>query len=378
MTQKKSSAKSKATQPAGNPIFEVGKTQKVKNPIRCGIVGLGRIGWAHHAQTIKQHGGFELVAVCDIMEERRAEAKADFDCATYETLDELLRDENVELVIVATQSVDHEAMSIAALKAGKHVLCEKPAAGSAKGIKRMMAAAKKSGTLLTMHHNYRLNPEFLYVREVIKSGIIGKPIRMKRSHQAFNRRNDWQVLRKYGGGMTGNWGIHLVDACLQLLDSPVQDVWGDVKHVFNPGDAEDDIKAIIRGESGMTLDIDMNSTNAAPEPSWVVAGDCGTLWLQGKTAHLKFFERKKLPQLKVNDLPYAIDRKYGVMPDPDNIPWQEREEEIAPKKKYPTFYDNLFDAIRKDKELLVTPESALRTYEVLDAIRKGGPFAPVK
>jgi scyllo-inositol 2-dehydrogenase (NADP+) len=372
----KASKTPKVAQPAGNPIFDVGSTKKTKDPIRCGIVGLGRIGWAHHAQSIIQHGGFELAAACDILEERREEAKAATGCATYSSLDELLKDDNVELVIVATQSIDHEPMSIAALKAGKHVLCEKPAAQSAKGIKRMIAAANKSGTLLTMHHNLRLNPEFLYVREVIKSGIIGKPFRIKRRHQAFNRRNDWQVLRKYGGGMTGNWGIHLVDACLQLLDSPVKDVWGDVKHVFNPGDAEDDIKALIRGESGMALDIDMNSTCAAPEPTWVVCGDSGTLWIDGKTAHLKYFDRKKLPKLKVNDLPYAIDRRYGVIPGPDAIPWQEREEEVKPKKTYPSYYDNLRDAVRKGKPLLVTPESALQTYEALDAIRKGGPFAP--
>ncbi len=376
--KKNEKAAPKATQPAGNPILEVGSAKPVKNPVRCGIVGLGRIGWCHHAQTISQHGGFELTAVCDVEAERRDEAKAAANCATYARFEELLADKNIELVIVATQSVDHEAMTIAALKAGKHVLCEKPAAQGAAGVKRMIAAAKKSGTLLTMHHNYRLNPEFLYVREVMQSGILGKIVRMKRSHQGFARRNDWQVLRKYGGGMTGNWGIHLVDACLQLLDSPVQDVWGDVKQVFNPGDAEDDIKAIIRGTSGMTLDIDMNSTNAAPEPSWVVAGDCGTLWLDGKTAHIKFFERKKLPKLAVNDLHLALGRAYGVQPNPDLIPWQEREEAIVPKKKYASFYDNLFDAIRKQKPLLIEPESALRTYEVLDKIRKGSRFAPGK
>ncbi len=66
----------KATQPAGNPIFEVGSAKPVKSPIRCGIVGLGRIGWCHHAQTISQHGGFELAAVCDVEAERLDEAKA--------------------------------------------------------------------------------------------------------------------------------------------------------------------------------------------------------------------------------------------------------------------------------------------------------------
>ncbi|MBW3622532.1 MAG: Gfo/Idh/MocA family oxidoreductase [Armatimonadetes bacterium] len=369
-------AASPAVSPAGNPLFEVGSTEQAEQPIRCGVAGLGRIGWGHHAQIIQKHGGFVLAVVCDPEEDRRAEAVQATGCAAASRFEEMLENDAVELVIVATPSIEHEPMTIAALNAGKHVLCEKPAAQSAAGIRRMRAAAQEAGKTLTMHHNYRLNPEFLYVREVIESGVLGRVFRIKRRVQSFARRNDWQVLRKYGGGMTGNWGIHLVDACLCLLDSDVADVWGDVRQVFNPGDAEDDIKALIRGESGMTLDIDMTSANAAPEPSWVVMGDCGTLWIEGKTAHLKYFDPKELPPVQVNDHPYALDRKYGVMPGPDAIPWQQRDEEPKPQKAYPSFYDNLYRAIRQGEPLLVEPDSALKTYEALDRIREGSRFAP--
>ena len=356
--------------PVGNPAFDVGFTKKVSNPVRCGVIGLGRIGWAHHCSIIRQHGGFELGAVCDLEKSRREEAlAANPGCVAYGSLKDILKDDSIELLVVSTQSVDHEDMAVQALKAGKHVLCEKPSALSAKGIKRMIAAARKAGRKLTMHHNYRLNPELLYVREVIESGAIGKPFRIKRRVQGFGRRNDWQTLLKYGGGMTGNWGIHLVDQCLQLLDSPVVEVWGVTRQVFNPGDAEDDIKAIIRCESGMLADIDMTSACAAPEPSWVVLGSCGTLWLQAGKAHLKRFNPKKLPRVKVNDLHYSIDRKYGVVPE-EVMPWEEREEEINPKGSYDTYYDNLYYALRKGRPLLVEPESALLTYQILDKIKR--------
>ena len=366
---------SKTKTPAGNPAFSVGFTKKVSNPVRCGVVGLGRIGWCHHSEIIRKHGGFELTAVCDIEEERLREAKEATGCATYRRLEDLLANKEVELVVVATQSIDHEPMAIKALKAGRHVLCEKPSAQSAKGIRRMIAASKKSGALLTMHHNYRLNPEFLHVREIIQSGALGRVIRLKRRVQNFARRNDWQVLRKYGGGMTGNWGIHLVDQCLQLLDSPIQDVWGDVKRIFNPGDAEDDIKALIRGKSGMTIDIDMTSACAAPEPTWCVMGTHGTLWILDGKLSIKRFAPSELPKIAVNDLRYAIGRQYGVIPA-ETIPWKLTEVDINPKGKYQTYYDNLYAAVRKGKRLLVEPESALVTYEVLDRVRKGSPFAP--
>lgn len=355
---------------AGNPAFDVGFTEKVSDPIRCGVVGLGRIGWAHHCAIIRQHGGFELRAVCDIEEARRKEAVAMDGCAAYDSLKGILADDTVELLVVATQSVDHEDMAVQALRAGKHVLCEKPSALSAKGIKRMIAAAKKAGRILTMHHNYRLNPEFLHVREIIQSGAIGRPFRIKRRVQSFARRNDWQTLLKYGGGMTGNWGIHLVDQCLQLLDSPVAEVWSDVRQVFNPGDAEDDIKALLRCESGMVADIDMTSACAAPEPSWCVMGDNGTIWLQDGKVSVKRFDPKQLPAVKVNDMHCAIDRKYGVVPE-EVIPWEQTEEEVNPKGQYQSFYDNLYYAVRKGAPLLVEPESALVTYQTLDRIRRG-------
>lgn len=369
-------ADDKVQQPAGNPIFEVGSGAAVADPIRVGVIGLGRIGWCHHSQAILQHGGFTLAAVCDLEADRREEAKAASGCATYEHYTQLLADPQVELVIVATQSIDHEPMAIAASQAGKHVLVEKPSAQSAAGIRRMMAAAEAAGKRLTMHHNYRLNPEFLYVREVIASGILGEVIRIKRRQQGFGRRNDWQTLRKYGGGMTGNWGIHLVDQCLQLLGADVADVWGHVRQVFNPGDAEDDIKAVVRGTNGVVADIDMTSIVAAPEPSWVVVGSCGTLWFADGKAELRYFDPADLPPLPVNDLHLAPGRAYGVQPGPDAVPWMCDSQEIKPQGTYPSYMDNLYAALREDGPLLVEPASALKTYEVLDAIRLGSRFHP--
>jgi len=366
----------KQQSPQGNPSLDVGMGvgKDCDAPIGCGIIGLGRIGWCHHANIIMKHDGFKLVAVCDLEDDRLKEAKEAAGCATYRRLNSMLKNKDVELVVVATQSKDHQRMAIQALKGGKHVLVEKPSARTAAGIDRMIVAARNADKLLTMHHNYRLNHEFLYVKEIIDSGILGQVFRLKRRVQGFARRNDWQTLRKYGGGMVGNWGIHLVDQCLQLLDSPVKDVWGDVKHVFNPGDAEDDIKAIVRGESGMTLDIDMTSACAASEPTWVVMGSCGTLWIEGKVAHLKTFDPAKLAAIQPNDLHYAINREYGVIPGPDTIPWIDAEEEVKPKEEYGSYYDNLYEAVREGAELLVAPSSARETYAVLDQVKKGSGF----
>jgi len=368
--------KQKVVAPAGNPAFDVGKMagRSVDEPIRCGIIGLGRIGWSHHAQAIQQHGGFELVAVCDLEADRVEEAQAASGCAGYRRLPAMLNNDKVELVVVATPSKHHERMAIQALAAGKHALVEKPAALRVLGIDRMIQAAKAAGKVLTMHHNYRLNAEFLAVREIIESGRIGEVFRIKRTVNGFGRRNDWQVLKKYGGGMTGNWGVHLIDQGLQLMGGPVKSVWGSVHQYFNPGDAEDDIKAVIEGENGVVVDVDMTSVDASRRPSWVVCGRWGTLWIEDGKIHLKYISPKRVKKLTPVDLHLALGRKYGVQPDPDQISWKEQVLEVKPKKKYESFYDNLYRAVREGAPLLVSPESARGTYDVLDRIKKGSGF----
>ena len=368
-----SSKKSNTSQ--GNPILDMGNERAAYDaPIRCGIVGLGRIGWCHHAPIIRRHGGFILEAVADREPERRREVEAETGCRTYANMGSLLRDDRVELVIVATPTTFHQKMAIQALRAGKHVLVEKPAARTARGIDAMIRAAEAGGVTLTMHHNRRLDPDFLYVKEVIESGKLGRVFRIRRAVSGFSRRNDWQVLLKYGGGMIGNWGVHLVDQCLQLLDAPVADIWADVNHIINPGDAEDDLLALIRSESGLVMEIEMTSANAAPTPNWVVLGSAGSLWITGSKAHMKVFDPDALAPLSPNDVPYAIDRQYGVVPGPDVIPWEECEEDAKPAGTYPSYYDNLYAAIREGGTLLVTPQSARRTYAVLERIRRGTGF----
>lgn len=369
--------KKKVASPSGNPAFDLGRlaASRIDDPIRCGVVGLGRIGWCHHAAIIRDHNGFCLTAVCDTVEERVAEAlDVEPGCAGYGRYTDLLKNGDVELVVVATQSKDHERMAIKALNAGKHVLVEKPATATAAGMDRMIAAAKKARRKLTVHHNYRLAADFLVVKETIESGKLGGVFRIRRRNAGFARRNDWQVLRKRGGGMTGNWGVHLVDQCLQLMNSPVEFVWGSVRQVVCPGDAEDDIKAIIQGKNGMVLDIDMTSADASKQPAWVVMGDRGTMWSEDGKFVVKRITGKRLPRLDVYDLSYAPERRYGIIGKPDRLAWKEEELPIKPSKKYESYYDNLYRAVRRGAGLVVEPDSARVTYDVLERIKKGSRF----
>lgn len=344
---------------------------KKRNPIRMAVAGLGRAGWDIHIAAIRGRKDFILTDVVDIEQSRLDEARAEFGCRTHRSFPGLLKHNDAELVVVATLSKDHAPQSIEALKAGLHVLCEKPMATSLRQADRVIAQAKKSRGIFTVHQSARLDPGFLHVQDVIRSGVLGTVFQIRRGAYSYARRNDWQTLRKYGGGLLNNNGVHLLDQVCQLLDSPVKDAWGDLKQIVNPGDADDHNKVVLRAQSGMVGEVEVTYACALPLPAWVVMGSRGTLVSDGKTSRLRYTKARTLPRMKVNDSHMVATRKYG---SGETIEFEEKTmpTKLAPKKD---FYDSLYDSIRKGTPLFVTPESARQVMWVMQQARKGSPFA---
>jgi len=338
-------------------------------PIKMAVVGLGRAGWDIHVRAIRGRKDFQLVEVVDLEKSRLEEARAEFGCRTFTDFKQFLRESRAELIVVATQSKDHAPMSIAALATGKHVLTEKPMAVSLRETDRVLAAAKKSKGLFTIHQNARLAADLLHIKAVMKSGVLGDIFMIKRGQYSYGRRGDWQVLRKYGGGNLLNNGVHAVDQVLQLLDSPVAAVFGDLQCVLNPGDTEDHLKVVIRAESGMVADVEVSTAVAIAPYAWVLMGSRGTLISDGETSRLRY-HTQKLPRLQPVDKHLVPSRAYDRL---DTIEFKQEEmPSSAPSKR--NFYDYLYDSIRKGKPLLVTPESVRHTMYVLQQARKGTPF----
>ena len=348
------------------------KTRTKKAPIHCAVLGLGRIGWGRHiGDHIGPNKHFELAAVCDIDEKRLAEAGEKYGCALYTRYADMLAHPGIDLVVVAALTRDHARHTRAALETGHHVLSEKPLARSPKTVEALMRLARRKRRLFTVHHNHRLMEHFLLMREVVESGVLGRIFRVQRNHVEFRRRDDWQVLKKYGGGLTGNWGVHLVDQCLQIMPGRVTKVWSSINHVWNPGDAEDDLRIFFENDRGMLAEVEVTYACAAPKPEWIVYGDRGTLWVDQEQAHLRYFDPKKLSRWRPHDMTQAPGRVFGR---PDHIPWREKDMPVKPKRKYPDFYENLYAALSRGEPLMVTPESALRTYDVLARARRGTGF----
>lgn len=340
--------------------------------VRYGIVGLGRAGWDIHVRQLRGRPDAKIVAVADPEPVRRQQAVTEFGCTPHENIDQLVKQADIDVVVVATPSFLHGPDAKKAIAAGKHAVVEKPMAMSVEEAKSMVAAAGAAGKKLFVHQNYRFYRDFTFLQDTVASGILGKVYHIRCYMSGFSRRNDWQTLAKNGGGVLNNTCPHFVDQVLQLLGSPVKTVVGDLQQIVSSGDVEDHVKMFIRAENGVTADLESTTAQniAVAVPRWIIAGSTGTLTVMpDQSATINFFDPSQVQPLPVIDGP-ATDRRYG---NDDKLPWQKRETK-AEGTDVGNFYDNVFAVLKKGAPMRVTPESVLEVMRVLDLTRVGTKF----
>ena len=340
-------------------------------PIRAAVIGLGRAGWNIHVRTMQERDDFEVVAVADPDPDRQQQAQEESGAQPFDDLASLLKSCDAELIVVATASADHANHSIAALEDGRHVLTEKPMATTLKDADRMLAAAENAGKILTVHQSRRWGEDFLFIQQMLKDERLGHVFFIRSGGYGYSRRNDWQTLRKYGGGLLNNNGVHVVDQCVLLMESPIVDVFGDLQQILQPGDTEDHLKVVMRGENSRVIDLELTNVCAASLPSWTLMGTRGTLTVTGGTAVLHYV-KNNLASLEAIDRPLAAERKYGVEGG-DEIEF-EKVELDAKAPPGTSFYDQLYNAIRNDGPPPVDPATARETIRVMSEARKGTRF----
>lgn len=342
------------------------------NPIRVGIAGLGRSGWGIHANAVAQLAdSFNLVAVADPDTSRQEEAVDRFDCMAYSAIDEMIADNAVELVVVATPSQLHLSDASKAMAAGKHVIVEKPMAPSLEEVDKMIAVSKETGQLLTVNQNYRYHPDLLKIKEIVDSGVLGRIIQLRLSDSGFRRRWDWQTLKKYGGGDLNNKGAHSVDWAIQFFDDPNPEIFCHLETTpLSAGDADSHVKIIIKPNDGPLIDIEFVNACAYPQDAWLLMGTQGSLRSNRRLIEWKYFDPAEAPPLVLDTTP-THDRSYNR----EQLPWKEEsfEPDFDFGKSMSPLYDDLYAAIRHGVELAITPESVRRQIEILERCRQMSP-----
>ena len=192
--------------------------------MRAGIIGCGGIANSKHLPAIKKQGKIDMVAFCDIVEERAVKAKEEYgteDAKVFTDYKELLK-MDLDAVYVTTPNREHSFISIDAMKAGKNVLCEKPMAKTSEEAKAMLDTAKETGKILTIGYQNRYRSDSTYLKRACENGDLGE-IYYAKGH-ALRRRAvpTWGVFlneEEQGGGPLIDIGTHALDLTLWMMDN---------------------------------------------------------------------------------------------------------------------------------------------------------------
>ena len=171
---------------------------------KMGIIGYGGMAGWHHDNS-KRITDFEVVAAHDI-DAGRLEVAKGRGLKAYAKLEDFLKDDSFDIVLVATPNNFHKEMVIAALEAGKNVICEKPVAMSVADFDEMYNTAKKVGKLFTVHQNRRWDRDFCIIKKSIETGLVGKPYTIESRVMGQNGvMHGWRAYKVAGGGMVFDW-----------------------------------------------------------------------------------------------------------------------------------------------------------------------------
>ncbi len=348
-----------------------------QTPIKVGIAGLGRSGWGIHANTLAGlPQQFQIVAAMDFSAERRDEAAAQFGATPYADYNALLADQNVEVIVVATPNSAHKDNVVAALQAGKHAVCEKPFGTTSSEADAMIEAARVTGKIAAPFQNRRYEAHFGKVREIVQSGVLGELHLIRLCVHGFGRRWDWQTLKEFSGGFLNNWGPHVVDHALQLMnlpdEAPDPEVWVDMRRILAAGDAEDHIKLVLRAPSGPAVDVELSSAIAFGQDRWLIAGKNGALRGTTDSLEWKWVDWTAMPERVVDKTPTA-GRSYNS----EKLEWQSDSwsGKNGDSELNSLFYQGFYRAIREGAPLDITPQNVRRQIAIIERAKELGGFA---
>ncbi|AJS57903.1 Gfo/Idh/MocA family protein [Paenibacillus sp. IHBB 10380] len=343
--------------------------------LKVAIIGCGGIANGKHMQSLSKQTTGEMVAFCDIVQERAEEAAAKFGAEgakVYTDYKELLKDESIDVIHVCTPNDSHAEITVASLESGKHVMCEKPMAKTAAQAKEMLAAAKRTGKKLTIGYQNRFRDDSLYLKDMCKNGELGDIYYGKAL--AIRRRAvpTWGVFldeEKQGGGPLIDIGTHALDLTLWLMDNyKPKSVMGSTFHklgsrenaanAFGPWDpeqfkVEDSAFGFITMENGATIVL---------ESSWalnvVETGEAKTI-LAGTEAGADMTDGLRINGEKMSRL---YETKIAL--EEGGVAFYSGTTETDADRECRLW----LDAVINDTDPIVSPEQALVVTEILEAI----------
>lgn len=357
--------------------------------MQIGVIGIGGMGsghamaihsgtgntlWSRQIREVPPFPGnrntdisriMELSGVYDIDPERM-EWAASKGIALYGSYEAMLEDPDLDAVIIATPNHLHKEEAIQAMRAGKHVLCEKPVMMNSRDMLDVMQVSRETGCVFYPRQNREWDEDYLIIKKIYDEKLVGNVFNIKcRIMGSRGIPGDWRGKKEYGGGMMLDWGVHIIDRILQMVQAPIESLYCTCTYITND-ECEDGFQLLLRFTDGLKVNLEVGTCHFVNEPLWCIYGDKGSAminsWkMDGKLVRLVSWDDKDtLPILAGAGLTKTMaPRESGESVETFDLPRFDYD--------HNTLYRNFVETCAGEAEQIVTQEHALRVLKVMEA-----------
>ncbi len=338
---------------------------------KLAIIGFGGMGTWHYNKITECIDPITVKGVYDVREEACQKAKDEFNLHVYNSIDEICADEEIDIVTIVTPNNFHKDIAIKLLRAGKHVVCEKPVTMNADELKEIIEVRDETGKLFSVHQNRRWDKDYCIVKKILSEKTLGDPYFIEsRVQGSRGSMHGWRGYKENGGGMLLDWGVHLLDQMVYLVDSPVVEVGAHLFSICTPeykGEMVDDnIKVFLRFENGVSGVLEMATNCFVNHPRWHVSCSDGTIVINSFSCDGAMFQKKiGTEMLWEDDIVYTEAGPTRTMaPRPKESIVETPLPEV--ETDWGDYYKNIVDVIDNGADLRVKPEQSLRIMKLID------------
>ncbi len=329
------------------------------------LIGYGGMGGWHVERLRSMPEDFHICGVYDINPARNEAARAN-GLHAYDTLEQLLADEAVELVTLAVPNDFHRPLAIACMRAGKNVISEKPVTLSSTDLQAMIDVSIETGKVFSVHQNRRWDEDYLSIKKIYDENMLGPVFNIEsRVHGSRGVPGDWRNKALKGGGMILDWGVHMIDQMLQLVNEDVVSVFCTVTHVTND-EVDDGFSTVLTFASGLTGRIEVGTSNFINLPRWYMQGQNGTAvvrdWdMSGEIVKVSDWEKRDaVPVVTAAGLTKTMAPR--TEETIKHYPLPRVESDVR------DYYRNIAKAIRGEEKQIVTHPQMMRVMKVMEAM----------
>jgi scyllo-inositol 2-dehydrogenase (NADP+) len=291
--------------------------------------------------------------------------------SSTKNVEEVLNDPEIELVSICTPSLTHFELAKAALLAGKHVLLEKPMTATSAEAEELIALAKKQKKVLTIFQNRRFDADFMTVQKILKENLLGEILNVEMRYDRWKpilNPKPWKEAVAPANGILYDLGAHIIDQTLVLFGKP-NAVWGEV-FTQRAGSAIDDAFDIRLDYGKLKVKLSASLMVREETPRYVIHGTKGSFVKYGVDVQ----EDQSKAGLTPKSPEWGIEPKenWGILNTEFNgIPFKGKVE--SESGNWGILFQNIFETITQNKELLVKPELVLEQIKIIEQVKKTAP-----